>query len=294
MSDRRPCPHAEDAVGWAMQALEPEVEATMAKHLPYCHVCRQVVSHTEEVMDALASTAQQVEPRPEVRERLMASLVSTPQTPPSQREPPWPAIGPPEVATTEASSTPPGWRPWGLAGRSRGAGPGVRTTMSSRQRRWRRAAVLVATALIGVIGVGGVVVHEFTSTPAQEQAQARTEQLRHELAQAETPGSQHILLRVPNGMAVAAVVLADGQRKVITAGLPPNQRGASTYVLWGLGGEKPTALGTFDVAGTETGPRPVGPVQPDQTFTGYAISIEKGTVAPQLPSVVVASGQLPA
>jgi hypothetical protein len=294
MSDRRPCPHAEEAVGWAMQALEPEVEATMAKHLPYCHVCRQVVSHTEEVMEALASTAQQVEPRPEVRERLMASLGSTPQTPPSEREPRWPAIGPPQVATMEASSTWAGWRPWGLPGRSRGAAPGGRGTMSSQQRRWRRAAVLVATTLIAVIGVGGVVVHEFTDNPAQQQAQARTEQLRHELAQAATPGSQHVLLRVPNGVAVAAVVLADGRRKVITAGLPPNQPGASTYVLWGLGGEKPMALGSFDVLGTETGPRPVGPVQPGQAFTGYAISIEKGTVAPQLPSVVVASGELTA
>jgi len=278
-----------------MQALEPEVEASMATHLPYCHVCRQVVAHTEEVMDALASTAEQMEPRPEARERLMASVASTPQTPRSERELQWPAIGPPAVAKAGSSAAPPGWLPWGQGNRSRSAGSAPRGGPGGAPpRRWRHAVMLVATALIAVIGFAGVLVHELASPPAREQAQANADQLRRELARAETPGSQHVLLRVPNGVPVAAVVLAGGQRNVITVGLPPNQPGRSRYVLWGLSGDKPTALGSFDVRGTEAGARPVSPIRPDQTFTGYAISIEKGSGTPQLPSVVVASGQVPA
>jgi hypothetical protein len=291
MSARRPCPHAEDAVGWAMQALEPDVEAELSAHIPYCHLCRAEVASAEDVLGALSATSEQVTPQPHVREKLMASVAATPQTPVEEREPAGPKIGPAPVSEQASPRPPSNWSPWGPVGRTKPPGPNP-SSQSRRERFVRRRQIVAAaaTVLLALVGIVGILLHN--SGPRQEEAQARAQQLQHAVAQEAGPGTRHALLNSPDGQPVAAVVLRDSQREVITTGLAPNEPAKSSYMLWGIGGDKPVALGSFDVAGTDASPQSVGSMGQGEAFTGYAISVEKGRVPPLLPTVVIASGQV--
>ncbi len=81
--------------------------------------------------------------------------------------------------------------------------------------------------------------------------------------------------------------------QVLIHGLEVNDAGSTTYVLWGLGGNEPEALGTFDVERSQMSLRPVGSglTGPDD-FTLHGISIEPGQEPPSEPTGVVATGQV--
>jgi hypothetical protein len=86
------------------------------------------------------------------------------------------------------------------------------------------------------------------------------------------------------------VVSDDGRPTVVTAGLAPNDRSDTVYVVWGMGDTGPRPLGTMDI--TDAGPdvHVMGAGTDLRPFAGFAISLEPGRVAPAWPGEVVASG----
>lgn len=290
MSGKPSCSHAERAVGWAMHVLEPADEDALAMHLPHCPACRETVRQTEELMAELASVGARAEPaRAEpsarLREELLAAVAATPQQPRGR---------PPAGASVErvegaAPSSPHGaWEPLPselgrlVAGRS-------------EARRWaaRRRGTIVLAASVAVvmvvIGIGEMATRQMAD--AHQRQAVQTQQLQRALAEATAVGARYVVLSAPDGSPVAAVLLDGGQRKVVPSGLPANEPEHSTYVLWGLGGGRPAPLGTFDVTATDRHVRSVGSMPRDDTFTGYAISIEHGREASVSPSVLIAIGR---
>jgi hypothetical protein len=92
------------------------------------------------------------------------------------------------------------------------------------------------------------------------------------------------------------VVARSGELQVITHGLSVNEAATTSYVVWGLGGDEPEALGTFDVGRSQmdlltVGSRATG-LDGLDSYAEYAISLEPGQEAPSRPTVVVAKGEV--
>jgi len=247
----------EMAVGYALHALEPEDEAVFAVHLPTCPRCAATVAETGEVMAALAADLPAAEPPDEVRIRLRAAVAAT-----EQRAAP---------AAAPAAPTP------------------------ERPPVWRRVlpGALVAAAVATILGLGlwNVVLaqsrDELRATVAGQEAVV-TALLR--------PGRATVATLDGDGRPVATVVARSGELQVITHGLSVNEAATTSYVVWGLGGDEPEALGTFDVGRSQmdlltVGSRATG-LDGLDSYAEYAISLEPGQEAPSRPTVVVAKGEV--
>lgn len=284
MTDRHDeCPMNEQTIGWALHALEPDEEMAVLRHLPTCSSCRQAARDAEEVMAGLGVSVEQVDPPPALRDALMARVAETPQHPRPDHPRPAPKgdepadePGPRHRAREDAR--PPDNRP-----------PSRRSWLSRRGRKLVAASV----ALVGVLVVGGLAVR---TSQLEQQRNAETTQaqsLTDLLRDLDRPGARHAVLATGDGTAVAAVLVADGQREVFTVGMPPNAADRDTYVLWGIQpGAAPKPLGTFDVAAADPGRHAVGSGAEADSFTTYAISLETGRTAPASPSGVMAQGQV--
>ncbi|MHA6631071.1 anti-sigma factor [Pseudonocardia sichuanensis] len=268
----RPCPREEEAVAWALHALEPDEELAFRQHLPGCPSCRAAVRDAEEVLTGLGASVDQVAPPPALRDTLLARAAETPQehaspAPQAADPPPAPAAVP---QRTEPRPTPTEWLP-----------------------RRGRQLVAAALALVAVVAIGGLAVRNAQLQQQRDAEAAQSQRVTDLLQELARPGTQHALLSTDDGTTVAAVVVADGQREIYTVGMPPNEADSTTYVLWGVpAGAAPQALGTFDVTGTGEGPRTVGSGGEADSFAAYAISLEQGSAAPASPSTVMAQGQV--
>lgn len=246
-----PCPLGEEAVAFALHALEPDEEAAMRSHMERCRSCSETVRETELVAAAVGGAVEQVEPPPRLRTSLLAMAAETPQAePPVQEHPRFAA---------------------------------------RRRLNLTRARVLVAAAAAAaVIAVGGLGVY---TAQVQRQRDALAEQaqaLAGIVTQLDTPGSTHATLSTDSGQPVAAVLVTAEGRTVVTAGLDPNDASASTYVVWGLGVGDPRPLAAFDVT-AGPGIHEIG-AGDDAPFAAYAVSLEPGRTMPTTPTTVVASG----
>jgi anti-sigma-K factor RskA len=290
-------PFDELAVGWALHALEPEDETAFAAHLAGCRRCAQTVADTAEVMAGLATDLPAAEPSPALRDRLRAEVERTEQLPaaPEERpaEPARPAVpGPPPARPAERVPTRhpvggtrmpslEGFRPPGEDG------------LPDARAVWRRVLphALVAAAVAAVLALGAWnVVLSGERADAQAVAAQRAELVDSLL----TPGRATIAPLEQDGDQVATVVARDGEVQVVADGLPVNDSGSDTYVVWGVPGTGgPVALGTFDVVTPQIDLRTVGSTGsgPDD-YTTFAVSIEPGRQAPPEPSEIVASGQV--
>jgi anti-sigma-K factor RskA len=245
------------AVGWALQALEPEEEAEFSRHLAGCARCAETVAGTAEVMGAMAVELPPADPSEDLRARLRGAVASTEQVHRAE---------PDDPAPPAASPAPP-----------------------SRRRRALSLA-LVAAAVAAVLGLGVWNVglrsdrEELSSTVAEQQ----------EVVDALlTPGRATVAPLGEDGRPVATVVARDDQLQVVTHGLAANDVADSTYVVWGLGQGAPRPLGTFDVDGSQIALRTVGSGQTGlDEFAMYGVSIEPGREAPSEPTEVVATGQV--
>jgi anti-sigma-K factor RskA len=261
--EKQTCPGVEQAVGWALHALEPDEEIAVALHLPECPSCRAAVHETEEVVAGLGFAAEQVEPPAGLRAAIMNAAVETPQNVPVRTRP-----AEPEPVAVRAqqrpAEPPPSWMT-------------------------RRRLVAASVALVAVVAVGGLAVR----TVQLEQMRTQQAQSISELVGTLAPsGSRHAVLAAGDGAAMGAVVLDNGVRKLVTVGMPPNTA-STTYVLWGIDGRSaPVALGTFDVTSTDAHVQSVGSMGQNDGYTAYAVSLEKGRAAPPAPSTVVAKGLL--
>lgn len=292
MNPQPRCPHADQAVGLALHALEPADEDLLADHVPHCAVCQEMVRQTQDVVWGLAAGAEQHEPPARLHADLMAAVADTEQLPPECRERPWVV----EQPVPDERAPRPG--PAG-DGRSRLADgvPVNRSADLARQAR-RRLLALVATLVVGIAGIGAVTFQLIERDRMQNQASlaAPSPEVVQLLADADRAGARHAVLHAPDGKVIAAVAqFPEASRQVMPIQLPANQADRTVYVLWGLGSGAPTALGTFDVAAPSETMLPVRqPRSPGESaeFAVYAISIENGRATPATPGLVVASGRV--
>jgi hypothetical protein len=285
-SPEQRCPHAEQAVGLALHALEPADEDLLANHVPRCAVCQEMIRQTQDVVWGLAAEAEQHEPPARLQSNLMAAVAATEQLPPELRERPW-TVQPAEPAPRPGPA---------VDGRPRPADGAPAAADLARQAR-RRLIALVATFVVGVAGIGAVTYELVERARQQDQTSlaAPSPEVVQLLAEADRAGARHAVLHAPDGKVIAAVAqFPDNGRQVMPIELPANQVDHTTYVLWGLGSGSAKALGTFDVpAPSET----MLPVRKPGTgengeFAIYAISIENGRGIPLSPGLVVASGRV--
>jgi anti-sigma-K factor RskA len=251
------------AVGWALHALEPEDEAAFATHLRGCARCASTVEETTEVMASLAADLPAAEPSEELRNRLRAAVAETEQLP----MPPSPDTVPP-------------------------AEPDPAPRQIPAQPRWRRAlpGALVAGALAAIVALGLWTV----VLTSDRQDLRETVAAQSAVVEALTsPGRATIARLDSDGDPVATVVARDGELQVVTSGLSVNDGEATSYVVWGLGGDQPVALGTFDVDRSQVAVETVGSGQTGlDDYAEYGISLEPGQEPPAKPSDVVATGQV--
>ncbi len=153
----------------------------------------------------------------------------------------------------------------------------------------RRQLALLAAALVAVVAVSGLAIRNAQLEQQRDAETAQAAQLARVLQAAETPGVQHAILSTKDGQTMAAVLLHNDQRDLVTVALPPNPSDHS-YVLWGIDNGSPRAIGAFDVGPADTGLHQVGEPPQGEDYTGYAISLEPGDIPPSSPSTVMASG----
>lgn len=282
MTTPQDCPLTQQAVGWALHALEPDEEMAVLLHLPQCPTCRNAAIEAEQVLAGLGASIPLVEPPAGLRDRLLAYAARTPQHPPVLR----PRTSPEDPPPVE----PPGRR---LRLDAEDATPSRARRFASWGGGRGRRLVAASLAAVAVLSVGGLVVRTTQLEQQRDAEIAQAQGLSELIGQLGEPGSRHALLvDSTTGATVAAVVVHDGQRQVYTVDLPANGSD-NIYVAWGINpGADPVPVGTFDVAAADQGPRTVGSTAEAEEFAQYAISIEPGHTAPASPTQVVASGQV--
>jgi hypothetical protein len=258
------------AVGWALHALEPEDEAVFAAHLPGCARCAGTVAETTGVMEAMAGELPPAEPSEGLRARLRSAVDATEQLPG--------AVVPRPAAGARA----PGPRPAPLPE------PVPRRMPSPRRRPLVPA--LAAAAVAAVVGLG---LWNLDLSSDRRQLEAVVAEQDRVVAELLQPGRATVAPLGEDGRPVATVVARDDRVQVVTHGLAVNDAESSTYVVWGLGGDRPFALGTFDVEQSQIDVRTVGSGQTGlDDFAQYGVSLEPGREAPSAPTDVVATGQV--
>lgn len=294
MSAERGCPHAEDAVGWTLHALEPADEEALNEHLPTCPACQDIVRQAQDAVWALVATSEQVDPPVRLRSALARGVAVTPQLPADARERQWGAGDPTDVSGDPAAR----WAtPTPVVG-PRHAIPSQAAPTGASGLRWargrRRLVAMAATIAVALVGVGAVAVElvERVSTGEQSALAGPSPQANRILSDLDRAGVEHAVLHAPNGRVLAAVAVFSGQRQVMPIGLPANEADHSVYVLWGLGDGPPTPVGSFDVEVPSETMLPVGSAAVPERYAEYAISIENGRSVPTSPGSVVASGRV--
>lgn len=247
------CPHLENAVGWALYALEPAEEHTIRLHLPTCPPCRAAVRETEQVSAALGAAVVQHEPRPGSRERLLAAIQHAPRVSLQPLPPPVPIDS-------------------------------ARRTRPARGRRLLVAAAAVVVALGAATIVLGVQVDHLSS---QQRAQAAGEALVQSIVG--DPAAKRAVLTNAAGKPAAMLITSSVGAVVVPLGLPTNAA-SQQYVAWGLQESGPVALASFDVPVGGVGPIVVNLPSLARDLNRFAISLEPGRIMPAKPTTVIASG----
>jgi anti-sigma-K factor RskA len=255
------------AVGWALHSLEPEDEDVFTHHLPDCSRCARTVAETSEVMAAMAADLPLAEPSPQVRDRLSAAVAETEQVRRPVEEP----------VRRSATGFP----------RYRAVDPDAPARSSLRRRL--PSLALVAAAVLVILGLGIWNVFLADSRDDLRATVAQQERIVNALL---TPGAAKVAaLSNTDGEAVATVVARSDRVDVVSYGLSPNDTDTETYVVWGLEGDNATALGVFDVTGSQIELETVGSGETGlDEYAQYGVSIEPGRVAPPAPTDVVATG----
>jgi anti-sigma-K factor RskA len=126
------CPSRDDLVAYALGALDPKEERAVAKHSPGCERCMRELEALAPAIAVLGESVEQLEPPPELRERVMATV----HTEARATRAPQPMVAPPE-------------------------------RRSVRRFALRPAAGLAALAVAGA-GVAGYLVHDENSNGGGE------------------------------------------------------------------------------------------------------------------------------
>jgi anti-sigma factor RsiW len=252
------------AVGWALHALEPEDETIFAAHLGGCSRCARTVAETSEVMAAMAADLPVAEPSDALRTRLTSAVAETEQVPAPRRT----------------------QRPGAPAPAPVPQGAHVPRARSSFRRL--APAGLVAAAVAAIVGLAGWNVVLARSQDDLRSTVAAQSQVMDSLL---SPGHQAIAALRDNGKQLATVVAHDSRVDVVARSLSVNDSGRSTYVLWGMKGNTPVPLGTFDVVRNALDVRHVDARQGGlDRYSTFGVSLEAGRRAPSAPTHMVAVG----
>jgi Anti-sigma-K factor rskA len=259
------------AVGWALHALEPEDETLFLEHLPGCRRCAQTVADTEELMAAMAADLPRAEPSAQLHDRLHAAVADTEQVAPA------PDDEPTETARPAATGFP-GYTP---------VDPPERVRPPARRRVVALALAAAAVATIVGLGIWNVFLAD-----SRDDMQATLAEQQRIVDALLAPGDARIAaLSAEDGLAVATVVARSDRVDVVTYGLEVNDASEETYVVWGLDGAEPEAIGTFDVTRSQMAVQTVGSGRTGlDDYSGYGISLEPGREAPPAPTEIVALG----
>lgn len=253
----RPSDHdayEELAAGYALDALDPGDASRFERHLAHCARCQAALAAFGDVAASLGEVAPEASPRPELRDRIVLSVLQAPGA----------DIG--DIGSRAAHP----------AGRgSPGVTDLVRRHHHSRIRLLAAAAVLVVAGVVGglVATSGGI-----GSPPARCTAAAGCNQVT--------------LTSALTHRFAARVIVRGGDVWVRPVALAPNDTARQIYVLWEIGPtKKPVALGSFDVAPRAHQAIAVGGLAlPYRDAAAFAVSLEKGRRVPTTPGDVVALG----
>lgn len=273
----RSCGRHEQAAAFALHALEPDEAAAVREHLAGCPSCRSVAADAGLVGAALAEAVEQVDPSPLLRATVLSGIARTPQ-----------------VHRGGPDRTPRRVRAGGTR-RTRGAHRPAGGRGAAGPRAARRRGVLAALALTVLVGLAGLGTYAVHVQQQRDALVAQSQALADLLTGLDRPGRSHATLSTSGGETVGVVVADGTTRTVVTAGLPSNDRDSTVYVLWGVGDDAPEPIGAFDVTtGSGADVHRLVAAGGGAPFSGYAISLEPGRVAPAVPTAVVASGQVQA
>lgn len=260
-----PCPQRDLAVGWALHALEPEEEASVAAHLPLCDECRDQVAATEHTAALLGTATPQLDPPA----RLRASILEAAR-----------AAGP----AHRTEDAPPR--------------PVLRSVVPAPTRTARPRRALVAAAAVLVLAVGavggwaGTRLGTGSTTPGTAVASSEQGTVARDLA---SPGVRQVVLSGAGDQAPVAVLLSASDHDLLLPVDMPDVGSGKAIWMWGLDDKGvPVPLGDLAPAGTDPlGARQVNPLPAASTaYQTYAMSIEPSDGVPTVPTTVVASGQV--
>ena len=246
------------AVGWALHALEPDDEQEFTDHLLTCDRCQQLVRESEETLGELAYDVPLVDPPPQLLDRIRQATGATSSE-----------VG----ARTQVEHS---------------AAPAIPLRRRSVRRMppWFMPAVAAGLVIIALLGWNVLLQNRIDES---QRVAAQRQDVITKLAKSST----RAVLADSQNRTVGYVVQRGSNVEIVAAGLAPNDRVRSTYVLWAVqgSGEPARAVGAFDIVKATMDVRAVGgsPPTPD-TVSGYAVSKEPGRNVPKQPSEVIATG----
>lgn len=257
--------YEELAVGYALSALEPADEQAFLSHLPSCAGCERALAVHVDTLAHLAYDAPDLAPPTSVLQGIRAGV----------------------QASGRAGALP--------------APAQVGSLADARRRRLTRRTLLKRGTAITSVAAGIVmVVALVVSNRALQERGAQSSALNSRLSGAVTASMLDGATRVPlagHEASMQGVALLKGDDvQLVVAGLAPNDRSRSTYVLWErsrMGAVR--SLGTFDV--TSTSADVVQGLHLDHGTAALAslvVTREKGRRAPATTTQpAVLAGELP-
>jgi len=275
------------AAGYALDALEPADEQAFLRHAATCPDCTQVLAGFREVAAAIAGVAPAAEPRADLGDRILVSILGDQDValpPPARDEaapagtpaaeypaapgaPPAPATGPGQSGDTAPESLPPGV-----------------TQLRPRSRRWLRPASVAAAIVVIAGGVWGGLAATGSGHGLTEPTVASCQQQSscHEIT----------LTAAGTDRVEGKVLVQNGTVWMLTTGIRANDIATQIYVLWQIAGQAPQAVGGFDVhSGTSGAELRIGKLP--ASFPGtreFAVTLEHGRSIPPSPSTPIATG----
>ena len=262
------------AAGHALNALEPGDEEAFLAHLPSCAACERALAEHIETAAHLAYAADPVDLPDALLGRIRAEVAASGRAMP----PALPPAMPPAVPAQPAAQDVP--------------------AISLDEARARRRSGLSRTLLGAAAAVA--VLSLLTWNLSLLHDRSTTEQRADQLAAAVSvleQGTRLVPLADDSGRTVAMAVM-EGERKMslVVDGLPANDSGDSTYVLWQTAATGARAVAAFDVGGNGVDVvRDLSVVTNFPGWNAFAVTKEPGRTAPKVPgSNPVANGTLDA